>query len=70
MSGKNFGDAVPSIENARKYWKDVGCPLFGNTNVWWYTLLDAAPTTPNPSFGIIKDLNSKPLYDLSCDGSS
>ncbi|KAH9908762.1 glycoside hydrolase family 17 protein [Xylariomycetidae sp. FL2044] len=69
VSGKTVGQSVASTENAEDYWKTVGCPMFGNTNVWWYTLQDAAPDTPNPSFGIIgSDLNSKPLFDLSCDG--
>lgn len=71
VSGKDFGDAVASKENARKFWKDVGCPMFGSTNVWWYTLQDSAPDTPSPSFGVIGgELTTKPLYDLSCDGSS
>ncbi|KAH6895270.1 glycoside hydrolase superfamily [Thelonectria olida] len=61
VSGKTYNKAIPSTKNARTYWEDVGCPLFGATNVWWYTLQDSAPTTPNPSFGT-------PLYDLSCSG--
>lgn len=70
VSGKTFGEAVPSTENARTFWKDVGCPMFGVTNVWWYTFQDSAPTTPNPSFGVIgSELTTKPLYDLSCDAS-
>ncbi|KAI0876872.1 glycoside hydrolase superfamily [Hypoxylon argillaceum] len=69
VSGKTSGDAVPSVENAEKFWKAVGCPMFGNTNVWWYTLQDAAPDTPNPSFGIVgSELTTTPLFDLSCDG--
>ncbi|KAH8889817.1 glycoside hydrolase [Thozetella sp. PMI_491] len=70
ISGKTVGLAVPSINNAQKYWQDVGCGLlFGKTNVWWYTLHDADPTTPNPSFGIVGDkLSSTPVFDLSCDG--
>ncbi|KAF4463381.1 murein transglycosylase [Fusarium albosuccineum] len=68
VSGKTSGEGVPSIKNARSYWKAVGCPLFGKTNVW-YTLQDSAPQTPNPSFGVIgSELTKKPLYDLSCDG--
>ncbi|KAI0429386.1 glycoside hydrolase superfamily [Xylaria sp. FL1042] len=68
VSGKQSGDSVASVENAEKYWKTVGCPMFGNTNVWWYTLQDAAPDTPNPSFGIIgSELTTTPLFDLSCD---
>ncbi|KAI8629535.1 glycoside hydrolase family 17 protein [Xylariaceae sp. FL1651] len=68
VSGKVSGDAVASVENAEKYWKTVGCPMFGNTNVWWYTLQDASPDTPNPSFGIVgSKLTTMPLFDLSCD---
>lgn len=69
VSGKTSNKAIPSTKNARIYWEDVGCPLFGVTNVWWYTLQDSAPTTPNPSFGVIgSTLTKTPLYDLSCDG--
>ncbi|TEA20784.1 putative glucan endo-1,3-beta-glucosidase eglC [Colletotrichum sidae] len=68
VSGKTIGSAVPSLENARTFWTEVGCPMFGNTNVWWYTFQDASPTSPNPSFGVVgSTLSTKPLYDLSCD---
>ncbi|KAI0150391.1 glycoside hydrolase family 17 protein [Xylariaceae sp. FL1272] len=67
VSGKTSGDAVASIANAKTYWQDVGCPMFDNTNVWWYTLQDAQPDTPNPSFGLINAESTTPLYDLSCD---
>ncbi|GKT47247.1 putative glucan endo-1,3-beta-glucosidase eglC [Colletotrichum spaethianum] len=71
VSGKTVGAAVPSLENAKTFWDDVGCPMFGKTNVWWYTLQDSSPTTPNPSFGVIgSTLTTKPLYDLSCDKAS
>ncbi|KAF6820204.1 glucan 1,3-beta-glucosidase [Colletotrichum sojae] len=71
VSGKTVGAAVPSLENAKKFWDEVGCPMFGKTNVWWYTFQDSSPTTPNPSFGIIgSTLTNKPLYDLSCDKAS
>ncbi|OIW32436.1 glycoside hydrolase [Coniochaeta ligniaria NRRL 30616] len=67
VSGKTVGQAVPSLENAKTYWDEVGCPLFGKTNTWWYTMQDASPDTPNPSFGLIgQDLTTKPLFDLSC----
>lgn len=67
VSGKTAGLAVPSVQNAEKYWQDVGCKILGSINTWWYTIQDAAPTTPNPSFGIVgSDLNSAPLYDLTC----
>lgn len=50
----------------------MGCGLlFGKTNTWWYTLQDAYPTTPNPSFGVVGTvLSDTPLYDLSCSGAS
>jgi len=68
VSGETTGQAVPSLENAKTYWDEVGCPLFGKTNTWWYTMQDASPQTPNPSFGIVgSDLTTTPLYDLSCD---
>ncbi|KAI1267151.1 glycoside hydrolase family 17, beta-1,3-endoglucanase [Xylariaceae sp. FL1019] len=70
VSGKTYGDAVPSIANAKTYWRAVGCPMFDNTNVWWYTLQDAQPDTPNPSFGLINGQSTTPLYDLSCDDAA
>ncbi|KAF5699649.1 murein transglycosylase [Fusarium globosum] len=71
VSGKTYGKAVPSTKNARTFYEDVGCPMFGDINVWWYTLQDSAPQTPNPSFGVIgSELTEKPLYDLSCDEKS
>ena len=72
VSGDTSGDAVPSIANAQTYWDQVGCGLlFGKTNTWWFTLQDAFPTTPNPSFGIVgTTLSDTPLYDLSCAGAS
>ncbi|KAM0438775.1 hypothetical protein ACHAPT_001534 [Fusarium lateritium] len=65
ISGKTSGQGVPSVSNARSYWKDVGCPMFGSTNVWWYTLQDAGAQSSNPSFGVVGPAK-KPLYDLSC----
>lgn len=71
VSGKTIGKGVPSLENARTFYEDVGCPMFGDINVWWYTLQDSSPQTPNPSFGVIgSELTKKPLYDLSCSSAS
>ena len=72
VSGATSGDAVPSLANAQTYWDQVGCGLlFGKTNTWWFTLQDAYPTTPSPSFGIVgTTLSDTPLYDLSCAGAS
>lgn len=67
VSGKTVGLAVPGLENAKSYWDQVGCPMFGTVDVWWYTFQDAVPATPNPSFGLIgNSLTTSPLYDISC----
>ena len=67
-SGKSSGAAIPSVENAKTYWQQVGCAsLFGKTNTWWFTMQDAAPATPDPSFGLIgSTLTTTPYFDLSC----
>ncbi|OJJ06039.1 hypothetical protein ASPVEDRAFT_139284 [Aspergillus versicolor CBS 583.65] len=72
VSGDQQNLAVASIENAKRFWDEVGCPLFDEVNTWWYILQDAAgSSTPNPSFGIVgNSLTTKPLYDLSCKGKS
>ncbi|KAI0580278.1 GPI-anchored cell wall beta-1-3-endoglucanase EglC [Pyrenophora tritici-repentis] len=42
-SGPDFGKAKSTVDNAAKYWTDVGCSLFGKRNTFWYTLRDANP---------------------------
>jgi glucan endo-1,3-beta-D-glucosidase len=68
VSGKTENLAVPSTANAKTYWDQVGCPRFGNVNIFWYTIEDTDDATPNPSFGVTsgKPLSTTPLYDLSC----
>ena len=71
VSGKTENLGIPSTDNAQTYWNEVGCPRFGNVNIWWYTLQDSAPVTPNPSFGVVgSTLSTTPLYDLSCKNIS
>ena len=77
VSGPTENLAIPSTQNAETYWEQVGCGrLFGNINTWWFTLQDAFPTTPSPSFGIVgagssgTDVPTTPLFDLSCLGDS
>ena len=67
VSGPQENKATASVENAKKFWDQVGCSLFGNTNTWWYILQDAGAS---PSFGLVKSLNSDPLFDLSCPSDS
>ncbi|KAK4038237.1 hypothetical protein C8A01DRAFT_37821 [Parachaetomium inaequale] len=70
VSGKTSNEAVPGVEGARRFWREVGCGLFGGeVNVWWYTLRDAGKRTPEPSFGIVgEELGTRPLFDISCPG--
>ncbi|KAL9050148.1 MAG: hypothetical protein Q9162_006819 [Coniocarpon cinnabarinum] len=71
VSGPQENQAVANVDNARTYWDQVGCEYFGNTNIWWYTLQDALPGTPSPSFGIIGAAGGEtPLFDLSCSNAA
>lgn len=71
VSGPTENQAVASPENAARYWQDVACRVLGNIPTYWYTLQDAYPFTPSPSFGIVgSDLSSAPLYDLSCQNGN
>ncbi|KAG6311689.1 hypothetical protein E4U22_002479 [Claviceps purpurea] len=49
--GPTENKAVAGTKEAQTYWQQVGCPMFGDTNVWWFTFQDGAPTMPNPAFG-------------------
>lgn len=71
VSGPTENLAVPSLANAKTYWDQVGCRVFGKITTFWYTLQDAYPNTPSPSFGVVgTTLSNTPLYDLSCGSSS
>ncbi|KAF1944360.1 GPI-anchored cell wall beta-1,3-endoglucanase EglC [Clathrospora elynae] len=69
FSGPDFGAAQATVDNAGKYWKDVGCSLFGKKNVFWYTLRDANPEN-KVKFAITDQLSTKPRFDLSCPEQS
>lgn len=65
VSGPQSGEATASVDNAEEFWQDVACELESrNINFWWYILEDSA----TPSFSVSQ--GGKPLYDLSCHGSS
>lgn len=68
VTGPDWDEGVPSVKNAQKYWRDVGCRrLFNQTPTFWYTLRDSNPDN-KMKFAITKDLSTNPLFDLSCDG--
>lgn len=66
VSGPTMNLAVASTDNARSYWSQVGCELFGNRNTWWYTLVDANAAQTEISFGIVAPGSSTPRYSLTC----
>nr|QFF92540.1 glycoside hydrolase family 17 protein isoform 4 [Botrytis fabae] len=72
VTGATAGDGVPSADNAKTYWDDVGCPNFGKINMYWYTLQDQnAASSVTPSFGIVgSTLSTTPLFDLSCSNTT
>lgn len=64
-SGATWGQGVASIENAKRFWDEVGCTLFGKMNTWWYILRDGNPQN-KALFQITSKLSKTPLFDLTC----
>ena len=65
-TGPNWDQAVPSVDNAKYYWQEVGCRrLFGKTPTFWYTLRDSNPGN-KMKFAITDNLSTKPYFDLTC----
>ncbi|KAK6827297.1 glycoside hydrolase family 17 protein [Apiospora arundinis] len=64
--GPNSGAAVANLSNARRYWHDIGCPLFGSRNTFWYTLKDANTAQTDISFAVTPLENNTPYFDLRC----
>ena len=63
--GPKSGDAVASAANAKKYWTQVGCQLFGNMNTFWYTLYDADTSQTDLSFSVVKPAGGS-VFNLKC----
>jgi len=64
-TGPKWNSAQPSVDNAKKYWQDVGCTLFGKVNTFWYILRDSNPAN-KMKFGIDPELDGTPAFDLTC----
>lgn len=62
VTGKNFGNSVPSKANAQEYWKSVACSSFKNAHTFWYSYQDYLSS---PSFGVIGS-NGQAIYNLAC----
>lgn len=66
VTGPDWDEAVPSAENAKFYWNEVGCrKLFNKTPTFWYNLRDSNPDNKQ-QFAVTKNLSTKPLFDLTC----
>ncbi|KAF2787316.1 glycoside hydrolase family 17 protein [Melanomma pulvis-pyrius CBS 109.77] len=68
-SGPDFGQAKATLDNAKTYWNDIGCTLFGRKNVWWYVLRDSNPDN-KAKFAITNDLSTTPQFNLTCPANS
>lgn len=69
-TGETWDKGVASVANAKTYWDDVGCnKLFNKVPTFWYNLVDDS-TTNTMSFAITKELDTTPLFDLSCPAKS
>jgi glucan endo-1,3-beta-D-glucosidase len=69
LSGDIFGEAVASVDNARDYWRQIGCSLFGRENVWWYNLGDSNPDNEE-KFAITSDFSTTAEFELTCPSDS
>lgn len=66
VSGPDSGAAVPSVENAKFYWDEVGCrKLFNKVPTFWYNLRDSNSANKQ-SFAVTENLSTTPSFDLSC----
>jgi len=72
VEGPTMNQATAGVENAERYYSEVGCALFAaNINAWWFTLQDQQPVAP--AGGVIFAVTgpglpppTTPSYDLSC----
>ncbi|AEO69666.1 92a39872-f5ee-4f50-98a3-404fced31833 [Thermothielavioides terrestris] len=65
-TGPNWDQAVPSVQNAKYYWDEVGCrKLFNKVPTFWYNLRDSNPDN-TMKFAITANLSTTPLFDLTC----
>ncbi|KAK5170168.1 uncharacterized protein LTR77_004753 [Saxophila tyrrhenica] len=63
--GPKSNAAVASTRNQQKYWRQVGCSLFGRRNVWWYTLYDSNSAQTELSFSLVNG-DTATKFPLDC----
>ncbi|KAK4561441.1 hypothetical protein LTR86_004759 [Recurvomyces mirabilis] len=60
VSGPNYGDAVPSVQNAQTYWRSIACAAFDSIHIFWYSFQDY---NSSPSFGVFGS-DGNAIYDI------
>ncbi|KAH8901398.1 glycoside hydrolase [Thozetella sp. PMI_491] len=66
VTGPDWDQAVPSAENAKYYWDEIGCrKLFNKVNTFWYNLRDSNPDN-KAKFAITTNLSTTPNFNLTC----
>ncbi|KAI0889809.1 glycoside hydrolase family 17 protein [Annulohypoxylon maeteangense] len=64
--GPQQRDAVASLDNAKGYYSQIGCALFGQRTTFWYTLVDSNMTQADISFALTPIDSATPRFDLTC----
>jgi glucan endo-1,3-beta-D-glucosidase len=70
VTGPAWDLAVPSVQNAKTYWDQIGCRrLFNKTPTFWYTLRDSNPDN-EAKFAVAVNLEAgQPAFNLTCPTS-
>ncbi|KAI1452354.1 glycoside hydrolase family 17 protein [Annulohypoxylon moriforme] len=64
--GPQQRDAVASLDNAKSYYSQIGCALFGQRTTFWYTLVDSNMTQADISFALTPIDSATPKFNLTC----
>jgi len=76
VSGPNYGDAVPSVDNAKTYWRDIACAAFDQVHLFYYV---SDQTEPNCETWVhtnqcpksFQDYNASPSFGVfGSDGNN
>ncbi|CAK1365554.1 putative glucan endo-1,3-beta-glucosidase eglC [Cercospora beticola] len=69
VAGPDFGLAKANVDNAKRFWDEVGCALFAEpVDTWWFTLDDSKQNPEEISFSVVKPGLGDPIWDLKCPG--
>lgn len=65
-AGPDWDLAVPSVDNAKTYWDEIGCRmLFNKVPTFWYNLRDSNGDNKQ-TFAITNNLSTTPKFNLTC----